>query len=423
MRTNLQLNRALSWRLPKAEAKRLVVLTGARQTGKTTLARSEYPRLRYINLDAPENREAVRLIRTANWGQAVGPSILDEAQKEPVVFDKIKWAFDEKQINFSILLGSSQILMMKRIRESLAGRAFILELFPLMASELLPATGGKKNLSSIADLVITGGEKLGSVVRSLPTRLLPQEEEPAKSVIEHLFMWGGMPALLPLDDQDRREWLRSYQYTYLERDLGDLARLDDLQPFRQFQKISSLRSGQVLSYSNLARESAISVSTARRYMEYLRISYQAIFVPPFFRNLTSVVVKTPKLYWLDVGLMRQQSGYWGEIGGHILETLVVAEIYKLIKTSGKDVGLYFYRTRSGMEVDLIIQTPAGVTGIEVKAARNVSSSDARGLGAVAEVLKDEWCGGIILFCGSEIIKLAKNDIWAIPIHRFFMSAP
>jgi predicted AAA+ superfamily ATPase len=104
-------------------------MTGARQTGKTTLARETYPELRYVNLDAPENRDFVRAVRSMSWGKTLGAASLDEAQKEPAVFDKVKYSFDEGDINFSVLLGSSQILLLKRIRETLAGRAFFTSFF------------------------------------------------------------------------------------------------------------------------------------------------------------------------------------------------------------------------------------------------------------------------------------------------------
>jgi len=136
MSDNIQVIRALGQRLPFPERRRLVLLTGARQTGKTTLARHRYPDLRYINLDAPENRAALRGIATPFWARDVGPAVLDEAQKEPVIFEKVKYAYDDGSLSFSVLLGSSQILLLKKIRETLAGRIAIFELWPLMMSEI-----------------------------------------------------------------------------------------------------------------------------------------------------------------------------------------------------------------------------------------------------------------------------------------------
>ncbi|HDM77248.1 MAG TPA: hypothetical protein ENG51_12405, partial [Deltaproteobacteria bacterium] len=140
MGETLQKKRVLKKILPDPLARRLVVITGARQTGKTTLAKEKYANLKYINLDSPENREVVNNIHSASWGTSVGNAVLDEAQKAPVVFEKVKYAFDEGSISFSVLTGSSQILLLKKVRESLAGRAFFYELWPLMQCEMNNST-------------------------------------------------------------------------------------------------------------------------------------------------------------------------------------------------------------------------------------------------------------------------------------------
>jgi predicted AAA+ superfamily ATPase len=341
------------------------MLTGARQTGKTTLAKFKYPKLRYINLDAPENREMLRNISTPSWAISVGDAILDEAQKEPVIFEKIKYAFDEKGISFNVILGSSQILLLKKVRESLAGRVSIYELWPLMISEIYAEDFASGINTPLIDCLFSG-ERLGSVLKKSPQGLLDKEESRAREAEKYMLTWGGMPALLQLSDQERWKWLKDYEYTYLERDLTDLVRLDNLEPFTKFKRLSALRSGRLLNYSELARDASISVDTARRYLEYLRISYQVVLIQPYYKNITSSVIKTPKLFWLDVGLMRQLSGQRGELSGEIYETMVVNEIYKWINTAQRNVEIYFYRTRSGLELDLLLRIEKGLIGIEIK---------------------------------------------------------
>jgi predicted AAA+ superfamily ATPase len=134
--TDLQIQRHLEQRLPPPDKRRLVVLTGARQVGKTTLARAAYPGLRYVNLDAIEDRAALAALPARQWGATVGDAILDEAQKEPAVFEKLKFAYDAGDVRFSALLGSAQIMLLHRVRETLAGRVFLYELWPLCLSEL-----------------------------------------------------------------------------------------------------------------------------------------------------------------------------------------------------------------------------------------------------------------------------------------------
>jgi predicted AAA+ superfamily ATPase len=395
------------------------LLTGARQTGKTTLSKAAYPEMRYINLDAPENRDALRGIQTSSWDRDVGNAVIDEAQKEPVVFEKVKFAFDAGRISFCVLTGSSQILLIKKIRETLAGRISLYELWPLMISEIFHGAADGEIAIPLVDELFSE-HSLDTIFSSVPSILLDDEESNQRAAQAYLLQWGGMPALLHLPQEERWKWLRDYEYTYLERDLSDLARIDDLEPFRKFQKLSALRSGKLLQYSEMARDAGVSVDTARRYLDYLRISYQSILLQPYHRNITSSVIKTPKLYWVDVGLQRQLCGFQGEQTGEIYETYVVGEFAKWMRTVQRTGELYFYRTRSGLEVDLILETGHGIIGMEIKSRQTVSSADSRSLRDVAAGLGSEWRGGIVIYGGKEIRKLAEPSIWAVPSHRLFI---
>lgn len=418
MSEEIQKYRILSAFLPKADRRRVVILTGARQTGKTTLVKFFYPQLRYFNLDAPEIRESVRELPAQEWARAVGNAVIDEAQKEPLVFEKLKYAYDEKGVSFSVLLGSSQILLLKKIRESLAGRVSMYELWPLMMSEIAFGGYGSHPESPLVERLLSQAN-VSSVLSKEPQVLLDKEQAKGQAAENYLLQWGGMPALLYLSDEERWKWLKDYEYTYLERDLGDLARLDDLMPFRKFQKLSALRSGRLLHYSEIARDASVSVDTARRYLEYLRLSYQVILMQPYQKNLTSSVVKTPKLYWGDIGLLRQLSGFRGELTGEIYETFVVNELYKWIKTAQKDTGLYFYRTRSGLELDILLEAESGIMGIEIKARAAVANKDLRSLREVARAVKKKWIGGIVVYRGNNIRKIGEPHLWAVPSYRLF----
>jgi uncharacterized protein len=263
---------------------------------------------------------------------------------------------------------------------------------------------------------------VGDILSGIPETLLEEEDYPYRKAEDHILAWGGMPALLHLSEGNRWEWLKNYGYTYLERDLGDLARLDDLMPFRKFQRLSALRSGMLLNYSQIARDTGISVDTARRYLEYLRISFQAWLLQPYYRNLTSSLVKTPKLFWTDVGIWRQLTGFKGETTGQLYETMLVAEILKWMQTNQDEGELFFYRTRSGMEIDLLLETPAGIIGMEIKSRSTVAEKDVRPMQAVAEALPGLWRGGVILYSGDRIFRLAPPDIWALPSRRLLQPA-
>jgi hypothetical protein len=415
----MQRYRFLSSYLPPSSKRRLVVLTGARQTGKTTLSRAKYPDLHYINLDAPENREILKKISTPMWAKTVGNAILDEAQKEPIVFEKVKYAFDEKGISFSLLLGSSQILLLKKIRESLAGRVAIFELWPLLMSEIHDEDYATAARPPLLDRILSG-KSIDGILENIPSVLIGAEASNARAAEDYMLSWGGMPALLPLTDEDRWKWLRDYEYTYLERDLSDLARLDDLEPFTKFQRLSALRSGRLLNYSEIARDASVSVDTARRYLEYLRLSYQVILLQPYYQNIVSSVIKTPKLYWLDVGLLRRLSGQRDAVSGEIFETMVVNEIFKWIKTTQRDIEMFFYRTRSGLELDLLLSTGNGFIGIEIKSREGIVRCDIRAMKEIAAGLKNRWLGGLVIYRGDEIKKMADPEIWAVPSWRFLI---
>lgn len=418
MSENIQKHRVLGAFLPGSRKRRLVLLTGARQTGKTTLALRKYPDLRYINLDAPENREAIRGMSTASWSKSVGNAVIDEAQKEPSLFEKVKFAFDGGAISFSLLLGSSQILLLKKIRETLAGRISIYELWPLLMGELTSESDPQTPSSPLIDRLFSS-QDLNRILRDVPEVLLVSDDSRIQEAEKHLLNWGGMPALLPLSAEERWKWLRDYQFTYLERDLGDLARLDDLVPFRTFQKLAALRSARLLNYSELARDASLSVDTARRYLEYLRLSYQTVLLPPYHRNITSSVIKTPKLYWLDIGIARSLSGFRGDLSGEIYETMVVSEMIKWMKTVQRQEEIYFYRTRSGLELDILLQTEKGMIGMEIKARTSVAPTDLRPMREVAKGLGKEWRGGFVVYLGNSIRKVGEPNLWAVPSRRLF----
>ena len=418
MKADMLLARQLAPRLPApGDRRRLVVITGARQTGKTTLARDVYSRLRYLNLDAIELRAMMREVRTSRWGEEIGVAVLDEAQKEPGVFDKVKYAFDEGSLDFTVLLGSSRILLLGQIRESLAGRAIIYDLWPLMASELADV-GGETVSAPLLDHLLRDLRGARRTLAELPAIILGGRDEAGRAAVVHLGIWGGMPALLPLDDGERREWLAAYQQTYLERDLTDLATLSDLLPFRNLQRLAMLRTGCLVNYAELARDAGLAPTTARRYLEYLRMTYQAVLLPPYLSNLTSRVVKSPKLYWTDLGLLRHATRQWGPIDGNLFETLVVAEVVKWVSTAALPVDLFFYRTRSGFEVDLLVEGDGVVFGIEVKRRGRIDSHDHGPLRRLSRVLGDRWAGGAIVYTGDRLECLDEAaGIWAIPVHR------
>ncbi|RME27658.1 MAG: ATP-binding protein, partial [Deltaproteobacteria bacterium] len=341
-------------------------------------------------------------------------------QKAPSLFDKVKFNYDEGLVGFSVLLGSSRFLLLDKVTESLAGRAFVYNLWPLMACEIASGIHDEASPPLLGELLEKPSE-LPRLLARFPPVLLGDDKARAREVVAHLGRWGGMPELLYLEDSERLEWLRSYNATFLERDLADLARLSDLLPFRKLQQLAMLRAGRLLSYSELARDAGMPATTVRRYLRYLELSYQTLLLPPYSRNLTSSVVKSPKLYWVDMGILRSGIGYWGELTGELFENMIVVEIFKWLDTAACPGRLYFYRTRSGFEVDLLYECAEGLLGIEIKNRPRVSAYDAKGLARLAEAAKN-WIAGLVVYRGDMLQELdSARSIFAVPADMLLVS--
>lgn len=415
---NLQVKRMISHLLPGVEDHQILLLTGARQTGKTSLVRQHYNTLPYYNLDAIEFRDQLSAISTFSWAREIGMAVIDEIQKEPGLFDKIKYAFDDGGLKFSVLTGSSQILLLKKVRETMAGRITLRELFPFMLGELIYPSGSDPESTLLFKLIST--PETDDILEDRVSVLIGKDWDLAKTAESWLNIWGGMAPMIHITTpRKKRFWLNDYATAYLERDLADLASLHDLKPFRKFQQISALRAANLLSYSELAKDSGIGIETARRYLEYLRISYQAFLLQPFHKNLTSSLIKTPKLYWFDNGLLRHLSGLGFDLdNGQLYENYIASEFMKFIRTTRSEAKLSFYRTRSGMEIDFILETTHGLLGFEVKSRDTVTASDFTNLNRLAEAASAEWLGGFIIYRGNKLEQFGKRS-WAIPSVRLF----
>ncbi|MBW8879442.1 MAG: ATP-binding protein [Acidobacteria bacterium] len=409
------LARTLAARLPQpSRPRRIVVLTGARQVGKTTLARALYgSALRYLNLDSPGERERLRAVPAEAWGRVVGQAVLDEVQKAPGLLDKIKWAYDEGDLAFSVLLGSSRIVLLKQVRESLAGRVFLYELWPLTVGELAPHYGG----TLPAEPLIAGmaGDLQGFTDRLLVLQdgVVGPQVGAAQAALQHVLEWGGLPALLQYPAEERRDWLDSYQATYLERDLADLANLRDLEAFALCHRLAALRAGRILSYSELARDAGLPVSTVRRYLRYLDLSFQTFHLPAWAGNPSVRLIKSPKLIWFDSGVQRALSGEIGGLRGEQYENAVIAQILITLRNLGVRAEASYLRTSGGLEVDLVLEWQEGLLGIEFKARPKVDARDATALEQARRVLGDRYRGGLVVYRGDQVVRLTES-VFAMP---------
>lgn len=379
-------NRLAAHRLTTAATSpraRITVLTGARQTGKTTLVRRALPDLAYISFDDPVTRAAWTRLSAADWVARYPHAALDEVQKAPGVIDTIKAAHDADPTVRYVLLGSSQILLLDKVRESLAGRVALEEMWPLTLPERL--TDGwddpvrpSRLLRQLHQLVERG------VADEAPLRGMPLTDKGfalARAAWATYLAWGGMPALADVrwSDTDRWEWLVDYRRTYLERDVADLAALRDLEPFIRAQECVALRTGQLLETADLARAAKVAGPTAARFVRYLELSYQVLTLPPWFRNQEKRLQKRPKVHVVDPGILRSLTGRRGPLTGPEYESAVVAEVCKQLRSQRLPWRPYHLRTHDGREVDLLLEGEHGFVAMEIKASDRVDGPDARHL--------------------------------------------
>ena len=411
------LERLLTRRLPAPYGpRRIVVLTGARQVGKTTLARGLYERpLRYLNLDSPGERERLAAVPAEGWGRAVGPAILDEVQKAPALLDKLKWSYDEGQLDFSVLLGSSRILLLDQVRESLAGRVFLYELWPLTAAELTPYFHGTLPDPPLVARLLVAPARLGEHLDPLTEGIVGPEAGAAQAAVGHLLEWGGLPSLLTYPAEDRLAWLDAYQATYLERDLADLARLRDLDAFTACHRLAALRAGQILSFSELARDAGLPVTTVRRYLRYLEISYQTFHLAAWSGNPGVRLVKALKLIWFDSGVQRALSGQVTGLRGEQYESALIAQILMTLWTLGVRFDASYLRTSAGLEVDLVLEVQGGegLLALELKARSTVDRRDATRIEKAAQIFGDRYRGGLVVYRGDRVFRLT-DTVYAVP---------
>ncbi len=374
---------------------RIIVFTGARQVGKTTLVKKILPDYAYLNIEDPVQRKTYAALTAQQWQLLYPHAILDEVQKEPQLIESVKATYDTYTDVRYILLGSSQLLLLEKVKESLAGRCVIIEMYPFTLPELRTTTWETDTpYSPWQDLLRTPMDE----PVFLPNFLLDPNNAEKVAAWTHYLRYGAYPALVQedMDEEDRYEWLQNYIHTYLERDIRDLAAFRDLEPFIKLQRATAVYTGCVLNASNLARDIGITSKTIQRYIEYLKLSYQVIVLPAWERNTVKRLAKAPKIHMMDNGVLQAILQKRGGITGQEFESLVVAEIYKQAKNIRANVSFYHLRTQDGREVDLLVETQEGYFAFEIKMADHVSIADARHLVALEPLLDKPLLQGFIL---------------------------
>ena len=352
--------RALSEQFPS------VVVTGSRQVGKTSLVQKVFPDYTYVTLDIPAIAAQAENHPEAFIKNHPEPLIIDEVQYAPSIFRYLKVAIDrDKKPGRFILTGSQHFLLMQGVSESMAGRCGVINMLNLSSREIREGVG-------------------------------------AYSENDYLIR-GGYPELYARREIDFHLWYSSYLATYLERDVRNILNVGSLRDFDRFLRAIAIRTSQILSYSDLARDVGIAPNTAKKWISVLQASGQIVLLEPYYRNLGKRLVKSPKLYMCDTGLSLFLMGFENleavlnhPVIGAIWETHVVMQVIKHYQALGKNRPLWFWRTIHGAEVDLLIEQGGRFIAVEAKFSENPDFKALKGMNALKKFYgKDSVIAGFI----------------------------
>jgi len=376
----------------------VVTVTGPRQSGKTTLVKAVFKNLEYVSLELPDQRQFALEDPRGFLSQFNGPVILDEVQRAPDLFSYIQGIVDERtdMVGQFILTGSQNFLLLQSISQSLAGRCAVLHLLPFSLAELTR----RKSIDI---------ETLG---KTLPKNLRP----PRTGLMETLFT-GFYPrihdkALSPTD------WLANYYQTYLERDVRTVLNVGDIEAFGRFLRLCAGRNGQLLNLSGLASDCGISHTTARRWLSVLEASFVVMLLRPHHRNFGKRLIKSPKLYFLDTGLLcyllqirsPEELFHRAERGG-VFESFLVSELCKNFMHHGEQPLLYYWRDAAGHEIDVIIDMGTRLIPIEAKSAQTVASDFFSNITYWRDLSGDKDAPAALLYGGDRVFKRSAVSVY------------
>ena len=387
----------------------VVLLHGARQTGKSTLVQwlaSEGHPARYLTLDDAGVLAAVREDPSGFLAAVEGPIVLDEVQRAPGLFLAIKTAVDrDRRAGRFLLTGSANVMQLPRLSESLVGRMEVLTLWPMSQGEIEAVE--EDFIDVVFSDVLRNKIKIRENMSGLVGRMLR----------------GGYPAVLSRTSEVRQKaWFGSYITTILQRDVRDLANIEGLTQLPRLLTLLAARAASLLNFSELSRSIAFPQTTLKRYLALLESTFMVQTLPAWSGNLGKRLVKAPRLILNDTGLLAYLLGLSRArladnttLVGPLLQNFVVMELRKQVPWSRTQAQLFHFRTQTGHEVDLLLEDAAGrLVGIEIKARATINSRDFKGLRALAEATGRRFHRGVVLYTGAETIPFGER-FHALPV--------
>lgn len=382
----------------------VVVVTGMRQTGKTTFlcSQPELGNRSYVSFDDFAQLESAKS-DPDDFIRREQPLTIDEAHKCPEIFTAIKRAVDKRKIPGQFLLsGSANFSVLKNITESLAGRAVYLAIHPFNRREIHRQTTSEPFIKKFFK-----NQKVGRTTAGKPIG----PEEVAR---------GSMPTVCLQQVKDPVIWFRGYEQTYLERDVRDLSRIGDLSALRTLLRLTSLRTGQLLSPSQLGRDAKLSAATTSRYLSLFEASFLITRIQPYLGNKSSRLIKSPKLYLSDSGLASYLAGLelsasirTDPLYGAILETYVAQNLLSILSAKWQNASLYFWTVQGRHEVDFVIEVGRSCIALEIKSAARWQEKDLAGLRAF--LTTTPHCKAAILCHNGENAVRLGQKLWSLPI--------
>lgn len=381
----------------------VVVITGARQVGKSTLLQNEFKDFKYVNLDDFPTLQQARTDPASLWIDT-DHVIIDEAQKAPEIFASIKITVDAaKGKKRFILSGSSNMLLMKRISETLAGRAVYFEMYPMTYSEMENKTESPERFFDLWKPSFKIEESRLSLLDPVP-----------------IMLKGFMPSLLTLTERrDVLLWWEGYVRTYIERDVRELTQIDSLIDFKRVLDSIAVRTGNVLNQTEVSRDTGVSQPTVHRYLKLLEVSNIISRTPAYYPNRTKRITKSPKIFFIDPGLSIYLSGYYDEESlrnaresGSFFETMIHMHIKIASELMAPKAKVFYWRTVNGKEVDFVLEHGKKLLAFEIKLTQNPSFMDIKNLLTFIEDYP-QAIRGVLLHSGNSI-KWLHSKILAMP---------
>jgi uncharacterized protein len=389
----------------------VVLISGARQVGKSTLALDLMPN--YITLDDISIYSSLQADPVTFIKMLDKPVAIDEVQKMTSIFNAIKLDVDRNRVNGKYLLtGSANIMAYKDLSESLAGRIALLELLPLSQCEL-------NNTNADPLVPFKPSDPLDLLFNFAPDQL--KNYQISSETIISKVISGGYPEIQKITTpRGRYQWFSSYIRTYIERDIRDIGELRNLDKFIRMYSLLASRSGSLLNKVDIARDSGINLKTLDNYLELLKLIYQVNILQPYSANIDKRLIKTGKLYFTDSGVLAhllqittEQEFRSSAFGGQLFETFIYSELLKAATYSELPTNIYFFRTTEQHEIDFIVERQGHIVALECKLAQSVRRQDFRHLAYLASKTNN-FKAGYLLYLGDQILPFGHN-LYALPV--------